>query len=179
MLKDEYHTSNELDEINPDPSGDQNDVYDDESVPPAPKLQGNFSHTTNQPSTSATNSATVFNGDKGGTTSDVDYWIQGTRYFIFVLLDIYYDVISENTDFFYLYVVLLASVLVLIMMVMAVFVRMVLQRRIVNDPSQLKTNSEERNELSQTHVSEQDMDLTTPMSIPSISKDDVSVRIYI
>lgn len=76
MLKKEYDTSNELDEVNPDPSIDHNDVYDDESIPPAPKLQGNFSHTTNQPSISATNSVTVIHGDKG-TTSDVDYWIAG------------------------------------------------------------------------------------------------------
>lgn len=81
VLKGEYHTSNELDEVNPDPSADQNDVYDDESIPPAPKLQGNFTHTTNQPSTSATNTPTVFRGDKG-TTSDVDYWIAGSYFFV-------------------------------------------------------------------------------------------------
>lgn len=82
VLKDEYHISNELDEINPDPSADHNDVYDDESIPPAPKLQGNFSHTTLQPSTSATNTANIIRGDKG-TTSDVDYWIAGTYSYIF------------------------------------------------------------------------------------------------
>lgn len=64
------------------------------------------------------------------------------------------------------------------MMVMAVFVRMALHRRVVDDPTQLKTSVEDRDELSQTHVSEQDIDLTKPMSIPSISKDDVSLYIY-
>lgn len=60
---------------------------------------------------------------------------------------------------------------------MAVIVRMALQRRVADDPVQQKNNVDERNELSHTHVSEQDIDLTTPMSIPSISKDDVSISI--
>lgn len=81
----------------------------------------------------------------------------------------------ETTDFFYVYVVLLAAVLVLVMMVMAIFVRMALHRRVVEDPTQQKTNVDERNEPSQTNVTDQDMDLTTPMSIPSISKDDVRI----
>lgn len=80
VLKEEYHTSNELDETVPDPSADQNDVYDDESIPPAPKLQGNYSHTTHQPSTGVTSAANVLLGDKG-TTGDVDYWIEGWSVF--------------------------------------------------------------------------------------------------
>lgn len=73
-----------------------------------------------------------------------------------------------------MYVVVLAGVLVLIVMVMAIFVRLVFHRRVDDDPTQLKSSVDERNETSKTHVSEQDIDLTAPMSIPSISKDDVS-----
>lgn len=74
-----------------------------------------------------------------------------------------------------MYVVLLAALLVMVMMVMAVFVRMALCRRVIDNPPPQKASVDERNEQSQTQVSEQDIDLTTPMSIPSISKDDVSL----
>lgn len=50
MLKDQYNNDHEPDEINPDPSGDSTaDIYDDDTIPPAPKLQGNHSQSTELP----------------------------------------------------------------------------------------------------------------------------------
>lgn len=48
VLKDEFNTENEPDEINPDPSGSDStaDIYDDDTIPPAPKLQGNHTPVT-------------------------------------------------------------------------------------------------------------------------------------
>lgn len=73
---------------------------------------------------------------------------------------------------------LLASVLVLIVLIMAVIVRIAMHRRNVGDQAQQKAGVDESVDVSQTNMSEQDIDLNTPMSIPSISKDDVSWWIY-
>lgn len=107
VLKDQYNNDHEPDEVNPDPSGDSTaDIYDDDTIPPAPKLQGNHSQSTEMPTAAKQpgqpngqtadgggsddgsdagaavrphNTATA-GGAGGGATIGIGFWTAGRRF---------------------------------------------------------------------------------------------------
>lgn len=90
----------------------------------------------------------------------------------------FFFVIADNQGFLYIYVVLLAAVLILISLIMIVIVRVILIRR-ANATLDVKSCSQHTHEsplppgMSPPNE-ENEIDLATPMAIPSISKDDVN-----